>query len=108
MPQLTEIDVLTYYSSVVCGLLQPGSTSLTSVPKVASRHDVGDDISTKSPQKAIGNDVGKKEKKRKGKGGNRDVAQAAEPGVKPVEETVIAVAEPKDKERQSKRGTRRV
>lgn len=107
MPQLTEIDVLTYYSSVVCGLLQPGSSSLTSVPKVASRQDVGDDVNMKSPQNVIDNNVRKKEKKSKGKRGNQNMTQAVEPGVKPVEEAVIAVVEPKDKERQSKRGKKR-
>lgn len=102
MPQLTEIEVLTYYSSVVCGLLQPGSSSLISVPKVGSRQDVDEDISTTSPQNALDYNVTKKEKKRKGEKDNRDAMPAVEPSVKPVE-AVNAIAKPKDKEKQSKK-----
>lgn len=102
MPQLTEIEVLTYYSSVVCGLLQPGSSSLISVPKVGSRQDVVEDINTESPQNALDYNVTKKEKKGKGKKDNHDATPAVEPSVKPVE-AVIAVATPKDKEKQSKK-----
>lgn len=102
MPQLTEIEVLTYYSSVVCGLLQPGSSSLISVPKVGSRQDVVEDINTTSPQNALDYNVTKKGKKGKGKKDNHDATHAVEPSVKPVE-AVIAVAKPKDKEKQSKK-----
>lgn len=102
MPQLTEIEVLTYYSSVVCGLLQPGSSSLISIPKVGSRQDVVEDVNTTSPQNALDCNVTKKEKKGKGKKDNHDATHAVEPSVKPVE-AVIAVAKPKDKEKQSKK-----
>lgn len=102
MPQLTEIEVLTYYSSVVCGLLQPGSSSLISVPNVWSRQDVVEDINATSPQNALDYNVTKKEKKGKGKKDNHDATHAVEPSVKPVE-AVIAVAKPKDKEKQSKK-----
>ncbi|KIR53794.1 hypothetical protein I315_03920 [Cryptococcus gattii Ru294] len=102
MPQLTEIEVLTYYSSVVCGLLQPGSSSLISVPKVGSRQDVVEDINTESPQNMLDYNVTKKEKKRKGKKDNHDATPAVEPSVKPLD-AVIAVAKPKDKEEQSKK-----
>ncbi|KAE8541341.1 hypothetical protein D1P53_002700 [Cryptococcus gattii VGV] len=102
MPKLTEIEVLTYYSSVVCGLLQPGSSSLISVPKVGTRQDVVEDINTTSPQNAPDYNVTKKEKKGKGKKDNHNATPAVESSVKPVE-AVIAVAKPKDKEEQSKK-----